>query len=283
MLGIPFYNETIKQAVAVFGSLFNNIVVRRRDGKVIPVPIAYGPRSKWLEAQKGLQREEELFEKLLPRLSYELVAMSYDPTRKLTNAQRFSGIHTTGKSIRQSIPTPVPYDLDFSLYLQTKNLNDGWQVVEQILPFFTPSYTVKVRHFPNDHDSETPLMTNTYDMPFTLQGITWADDWTGEIEERRDVEWTLEFNTKVWLSGPAAATSVIYDSRALITTPPAGETIDSMTRLSAQEGTEVGYVALDSEVVVYENDIKLSPNIINTIDSDGNIVKVIRAIDELEI
>ena len=279
MLGIATYNQTIKQATAVFGSLFNNIVVRRRDGKVLPVPIAYGPRSKWLEAQKGLDPQEEMFEKLLPRMSYELVSMNYDINRKLTNSQKLVGEHTTGKNITQRISSPVPYNLDFSLYLETKNLNDGWQIVEQILPFFTPAYTVRVRHFPDDNDSDTPIMVNEYDMPFTLTAITWADDWTGEIADRRSVEWTLEFNTKVWFAGPAPKTSIILDSRAIIAAP-VGE-IKSATRTTAQTGEEVGYVALDSEVAMFENDSDISPNIINTLDSDGNIVKIIRNVEVL--
>jgi len=73
VIGIPYYNQTIRNTVAVFGSLFNNIVIKRKDGKILPVPIAYGPRDKWLEAQKGLKQEEEMFEKLLPRMSYEVV------------------------------------------------------------------------------------------------------------------------------------------------------------------------------------------------------------------
>ena len=85
MLGTQFYHETVKTATAVFGSLFNNIVIKRRDGKLVPVPIAYGPRQKWLEAQKGLQPTEEMFERLLPRMSYQFVAMVYDQNRKLNN------------------------------------------------------------------------------------------------------------------------------------------------------------------------------------------------------
>lgn len=282
MIGIPYYNETIKQAVAVFGSLFNNIVIRRRDGKVLPVPIAYGPRSKWLEAQKALDREEEMFEKLLPRMSYEVVAMNYDQMRKLTNSQKVTGIHNTDKKIQQRISAPVPYNLDFSLYIQTKNLNDGWQIIEQILPFFTPAYTVKVRHFPVDHDSDTPIMVNEYDMPFILLATTWADDWTGDIADRRTIEWTLEFQTKIWLSGPTASTSVIYDSRAILSVPPAGVELRTMTRTSKQIGIEFGHIALsDSETPIYETGDFISPNIINTTDSDGNIVKVIRDINEL--
>ena len=169
------------------------------------------------------------------------------------------------------------------MYLQTKNLNDGWQIIEQILPFFTPSYTVKVRHFPNDHDSDTPIMENTYDMPITLQGVTWADDWTGDVEARRDVEWTLEFNTKIWLAGPAAETSIIYDSRAIISTPLDNDTdLATMTRASDQIGTEVGHVAVpEGDQPSYINDTDPSPNIINTTDSDGNIIKIIRSIDTI--
>jgi hypothetical protein len=282
MHGYPFYNETIKQAVAVFGSLFNNITIRRRDGKVLPVPIAYGPRSKWLEAQKGLDKEEEMFEKLLPRMSYEVVAMNYDQMRKLTNAQKITGVNnSSNQDVRQRISSPVPYNLDFSLYVQTKNLNDGWQIIEQILPFFTPAYTVRVRNFPADRDSDTPIMENAYDIPFTLLAVTWADDWTGDISDRRTIEWTLEFQTKVWMTGPAATTSVIYDSRAILSTPPNGVDIHTMTRASDQTGIEVGYAALDSEQPVFENNDFISPNIINTTDSDGNIVKIIRAIDEI--
>jgi len=280
MLGISNYNQTIKQATAVFGSLFNNITVRRRDGKVLPVPIAYGPRSKWLEAQKAMNPDEEMFEKLLPRMSYELVAMSYDINRKLTNKQKMIGEHGTGKNIRQRISSPVPYNLDFTLYIETKNLNDGWQIIEQILPYFTPAYTVRVRHFPDDNDSETPIMTNEYDMPFVLNAVTWADDWTGEIADRRSVEWTLEFQTKIWFAGPAPSTSIILDSRAIVGVP-VGDVAAASRGITDQVGKEVGYAALDSEQPVFENDSDLSPNIINTFDSDDNIVRIIREIREI--
>jgi len=219
MIGQHFYNESIKTAVAVFGSLFNNIVLKRRDGKFLPVPISYGPRVKWLEAQKQFKREEEMFEKLLPRISYEIVAMNYDVDRKITNKQT---VIRTPDSIgipRQRVHSPTPYNLDFTMYITTKNLNDGWQIVEQILPFFTPAYTVKVRNFPMDADSDTPVPTNTYDMPFILTAATWADDWTGDIGDRRIVEWNLEFTSKIWLYGPATTTNIIYDSRAIIGIP----------------------------------------------------------------
>ncbi len=219
MIGQHFYNETIKTAVSVFGSLFNNIVLKRRDGKFLPVPISYGPRTKWIEAQKQFKREEEMFEKLLPRMSYEIVAMVYDQDRKITNKQTIIRTPDSLSLPRQRVHAPTPYNLDFTLYLTTKNLNDGWQIMEQILPFFTPAYTVRVRNFPFDNDSDTPMPTNAYDMPFILTAATWADDWTGDIGDRRIVEWTLEFTAKVFFFGPAVTTNIIYDSRALISMP----------------------------------------------------------------
>ena len=268
--------------MAVFGSLFNNISIRRRDGKVIPVPIAYGPRTKWMEAHKTFDKDEAMFEKLLPRMSYEVVAMNYDQMRKIGNAQKIIGIPGEATDRTQRMSAPIPYNLDFSLYIQTKNLNDGWQIIEQILPFFTPSYTVRVRHYPVDFDSDTPIMVNEYDMPFTLLATTWSDDWTGDIDARRTIEWQLEFQTKIWMSGPANTTSVIYDSRAILASPAPGVDVNSMNRQSEQVGVEVGYAAInDSETPMFENDSDISPNIINTTDSDGNVVKIIRDVEEL--
>jgi hypothetical protein len=250
-------------------------VIQRRDGKYIPVPISYGPRDKWLEAQKQFEKDEEMFEKMLPRMSYEIVAMNYDQTRKITNKQTVVGHHETGKKIYQRVAAPVPYNLDFTLYIQTKNLNDGWAIIEQILPFFTPSYTVKVRHFPHDFDSDTPIMQNEYDMPFTLLATAWADDWTGDIESRRTIEWNLEFQTKIFLSAPVVGNSkVIFDSRGIISIPSDDQMVDTMNRGSNQAGIETGWAALDSEVPTFDCDSTLSPNVINIIDSDtGNTDK----------
>jgi len=291
VLGIPFYNETIKQAVTVFGSLFNNIVIRRKDGTLVPVPISYGPRDKWLEAQKALEPDNEMFEKMLPRISYEVVAMNYDMQRKLTNKQQILGTNYGENQAVQRVSAPVPYNLDFSLYIQTKNLNDGWQIVEQILPFFTPAYTVRVRHYPQDYDSDTPIMQNEYDIPFVLNAVTWVDDWTGDIGDRRMVEWQLEFNTKIWMAGPTAADlhgrgcdtgrgKVILDSRAMLVNVPQTEGLTDLLRgdsdIMNYAADEVGYANIDGEPVVFTDPKEYSPDIINTIDSDGQIVKIIR-------
>ena len=185
-------------------------------------------------------------------MSYEMVALTYDPNRKLTNKQIVQSIDNDEKQ-RQRTVAPVPYNLDFTLYIQTKNLNDGWQIVEQILPFFSPSYTVKVRHFPLDDDNTNQQPTNSYDMPFTLTNLTWTDDYIGDIEERRLIEWQLEFNTKVYMYGPVDPYSIIRDSRIIVATPPPGGSIYDLDRWSHQEGTEVGWVIADSEFAEVTN------------------------------
>lgn len=278
MIGIHYNYSQIKTVVAVFGSLFNNIVIKRRDGKVLPVPLAYGPRDKWLEAQKAFNKEEEMFEKLLPRMSYEMVSMSYDAERKLTNKQTMLRSPDLLNKPRQKIPVPVPYNIDFTLYIQTKNLNDGWQIVEQILPFFTPAYTVKVKHFPADGDPKIPVPENAFDMPITLNNCAWADDWTGDIGDRRMVEWTLDFSVKTHIFGPVPQTSIILDSRTITAFSPESKELNEMNRGSKQIGSEAGYANIDSEIVSFRDD-SLSPNITNLFDSDGNVVKIIRYID----
>lgn len=276
MLGTHFYNESIKTSVAVFGSLFNNIVIKRRDGKMLPVPISYGPRQKWLDAQKQFKPTEEMFEKLLPRMSYEIVAMNYDSSRKLTNKQTMLRTPDGLNDPRQRINVPVPYNLDFTMNVTAKTLNDGWQILEQILPFFTPAYTVKVRHFPEDQSPLTPTPTNAFDQTFTLLAVMWADDYTGDLGDRRFVEWTLEFQTKIWMHGPVASTTVIYDSRAIVSVPPSGVPISKMNRASSQDGIETGYAQqIDSETI-FNNDSDRSPTILNLSDSDGNIIKIVR-------
>lgn len=258
MIGIQFYHETIRTAVAVFGSLFNNLVIKRRDGKVVPVPIAYGPRVKWLDAQGQLNQSVESFENLLPRMSYELTGMAYDTNRKLNNKQTVVGISPLlgGRSPR--VNAPVPYNLNFSLYLQTKNLNDGWQIVEQILPFFQPAYTVRVRNFPDPDQFGGDMAAggfmqplNEFDMPVTLSDVSWDDNYQGEIQERRDVQWELKFETKVNLWGPIVPTTIIYDARATLNIP-SGTDIQSAPQLANIRA--VGYYNQDPKRTLTIND-----------------------------
>jgi hypothetical protein len=276
-----FYYEHIKTSVAVFGSLFNDMVIKRKDGKVIPVPISYGPRDKLLEGHKINKATEEAIDRILPRMSYELMSMNYDAERKLTNKMVQHRTPDTLDKPRQTTKVPVPYNLDFNMYIVTKNLNDGWQLIEQILPFFRPSYNVRVKLFPDDTNKDTPQSNMYFDMPITLQSMTWADDYQGSMVEKRIVEWSLEFQAKINLYGPISSTKVILDSRVMVGVPGDGIEISEARRDTLGSGVEVGYANLESgTTAIFQNDSEPMSPITNLFDSDGTVVRIVRPLPD---
>ena len=144
MFGTYFYHQTSRKMVVAFGTLFNNIEVRRTDSadavtEVIKIPLSYGPKDKMLIR---ISQDPNLNPKValtVPRMGFELTAMSYDGARKLNTMGRNVKAGTTGLKKQFN---PVPYNWDFSLYVFVKNAEDGTQILEQILPFFTPDFTV---------------------------------------------------------------------------------------------------------------------------------------------
>ena len=148
MVGHQYYNQVIRRYMVMFGTLFNDIVVQRFNQagvriQAIKVPIAYGPKEKFLarvEQNPDLQKKSSVS---LPRIGFEMVGMQYMPERKLSNTQRrvqVSGTAGSNKSVK-SVFTPVPYDFNFNLSILVKNADDGVQILEQTLPFFTPDRT----------------------------------------------------------------------------------------------------------------------------------------------
>ena len=183
-------------SVAAFGSLFDNITVVRKgsNGNVIntvKVPLSYGPRRSFLERIEQMSLGEANERKIaikLPRLSFELLAINYDPARQIpkTNATRITD--TESEAFR--IYTRVPFNLQFQVNAYAKSQDDALQIVEQIIPYFDPQYTVTV----------TPLSdfpTIKEDNPIRLDGIVFSDDYEGAIEARRTIVYTLDFEMKV--------------------------------------------------------------------------------------
>ena len=158
MLGQQFYHETMRNVIVAFGTLFNNIhLVRKNNSGVITqtmkVPLAYGPRQKWLtrlDADASLDSKVAI---TLPRLGFEIQNLSYDPTRKLNRVQRFKKVKSSSTNANKldSQYMPVPYNLGFELYILSKNSDDALQIVEQILPFFQPDYTLTINDMPDIH------------------------------------------------------------------------------------------------------------------------------------
>jgi len=200
-----FYHEHIKRAVAVFGTLFNNMSVVRKDGSgnvlsTIKVPLAYGPRQKFLariQDQKYLSDPKLAIR--LPRMSFEIVSITYDTNTKMQKGIK-RVLPSSDPTQRQSILNPVGYRMGLQLNIMTKNQDHALQLLEQILPFFQPEYSVTVKEVNNNFKS---------DMPFVLQSVTMTDDYEGDYLSRRAIIYTLEFETRVRFYGPLSNQGII--------------------------------------------------------------------------
>ena len=202
------YHATIRKIVAVFGTLFNNISVVRKDstGKVVNitrVPLAYGPKQKFiarLDEQPDLDNAKIAMK--LPRMSFEIISMTYDATTKINRNNTISFTDTSGTGLtKKSVRTYAPYRIGFQLSVIAKNQDDALQVVEQILPYFQPEFTVTVK----DLDS-LDLKT---DVPFVLTGVQLSDDYEGDFQTRRSLIYTLDFETRVRFYGPVSDRGII--------------------------------------------------------------------------
>jgi len=206
MFGHQYYHQVIRKYVIMFGNLFNDIVVQRynKDGdriQAIAVPIAYGPREKFLariNANPDLADDVAL---QLPRMSFEMTGMTYAPQRKLNRLQTTVSSGSAANNLRTNFSS-APYDIDFSLSCYVKNADDGVQIIENILPFFTPEFTATMRVVP-----EMPDLL--IDVPVVLQSVSMEDTYEGDFETRRAVVWNLNFLVKGHVFGPVQTKGII--------------------------------------------------------------------------
>ena len=192
MLGNTFYHETMRKCVIGFGTLFNDIHITRKDssGNVtqsMKVPLAYGAKQKFLAR---LTEDPNLTKSVaitLPRVGFEIGQISYDASRKLNKIQKVKKAGTAGNKVDTQY-MPVPYNMDFELYCMSKNSDDALQIVEQILPYFQPDYTVTINAIPE--------MGIKRDVPITLNSVNYEDTYDGSFTTRRAVNYTLGFTAK---------------------------------------------------------------------------------------
>ena len=205
MLGTTFYHETIRKCVVGFGTLFNDIHITRKDSsgnvaQAMKVPLAYGPKQKFLVRLREDPNITKSVAITLPRIGFEIGTIAYDPTRKLNKIQKVKKPGTAGNKV-DSQYMPVPYNIDFELYAMSKNSDDALQIVEQILPYFQPEYTITI--------NDIVQMNNKRDVPIILTGITYEDNYEGDFAERRAIIYTLSFTAKAYLYGPVTSGQVI--------------------------------------------------------------------------
>jgi hypothetical protein len=201
MLGTYYYHEIIKKTIIGFGTLFNNIYIKHKDKNndildEIKVGIAYGPIQKFLAK---IQQQAELNKSIsitLPRMSFEMTSIQYDSTRKSGVTQTFKA--SDGQNLKK-VFMPIPYNIGFELNILTKLNDDALQIVEQILPYFQPSFTITINLISSIGEKK--------DIPIVLDSIDFQDDYEGDFSTRRSLIYTLRFTAKTYLFGPIEDTT----------------------------------------------------------------------------
>ena len=204
MFGRYYYHQIFRKSIISFGTLFNNIVIKRKNEtgnlESLKVPVAYGPTQKFLAmiaAEPIPARQTTQIS--LPRMSFEIRGLSYDGSRKLVPTQFAksrpqSGTDESGKPVQYSQFMPVPYNLDVELSIISKTQDDGLQILEQILPNFHPSVNVSIEVIDETHEER--------DISIVLNGVDYTDEYEGDFSQRRTLIWTLNFTVKTYLFGP---------------------------------------------------------------------------------
>jgi len=201
MLGTYFYHEILRKTIVAFGTLFNDINIQHddRQGGTISetkVPLIYGPKQKFLAK---LEQQAELSKAVaitLPRMSFEMSGMSYDPSRKGSITRTFKAIDTKDNTKAKKVYLPVPYNIGFELNVMTKLNDDALQIVEQILPFFQPAFNVTI--------DLVQSIGEKRDIPVVLENISFSDEYEGDFSTRRVLMYTFQFSAKTYLFGPVA-------------------------------------------------------------------------------
>tara|TARA_B100001093_G_scaffold292434_1_gene279147 strand:- start:1474 stop:2322 length:849 start_codon:yes stop_codon:yes gene_type:complete len=203
MLGTYYYHEIMRKTIVAFGTLFNQINIRHDDASGntysdLKVPLAYGPSQKFLAR---LEQQEDLNKPIqitLPRMSFEMNNIQYDSTRKTGITQTFKAVDKTTSAVKK-VFMPVPYNIGFELNILSKLNDDALQIVEQILPYFQPSFNVTIDLISSIGEKR--------DVPIVLDSISFQDDYEGDFSTRRALIYTLRFTAKTYLFGPVADSS----------------------------------------------------------------------------
>ena len=201
MLGKYYYHQIIRKTIVSFGTLFNEIYIKHKnnDDDIISdmrVPLGYGPTQKFLAK---IQQQEQLNKPVaitLPRMSFEMTSIQYDATRKAGVTQTFKA--SDGTNLKK-VFMPVPYNIGFELNILTKLNDDALQIVEQILPYFQPSFNLTVDLIDSIGEKR--------DIPIVLDSVSFQDDYEGDFSTRRSLIYTLQFTAKTYLFGPIADTT----------------------------------------------------------------------------
>jgi hypothetical protein len=272
MFGRTWNHDSLRKYIIVFGTVFNDIYINRLSNagevlQTLKVPLTYGPKDKVLSRLEQNPKMDNQVGIILPRISFEMTTMEYDPTRKLNTLNKLtkqSANAGTDDEVKYQYQ-PVPYDMQFEMNILVKNAEDGTRIVEQIVPYFTPDFTVSV--------NLVPEVDGPRDIPIILNSITSQDEYEGSFEQRRALIWTLSFTMKGYLYGPTKKSKLIKLAETTFRLPEdveAGNTDNTANTIvvASRPGlTANGQPTTNTALSISYEDIKSTDNysIINTI------------------
>jgi hypothetical protein len=245
MLGTTYYHETIRKYVAVFGTLFNDINIQRRNSsgvitEQIKVPIEYSAKDKMLLHIRKMSTTDASVMTTLPRMGFVLTGVTYDGTRKLnTLGQVFAANTAASTSSLMKQYNPVPYNFDFELTAAVDNAEDGAQIFEQIVPFFTPEFTVSVNLIPS--------MNIKPDVTIILNSTTTEDSYEGDFTTRREIIWSFSFQLKGYIYPDIKSGSVTKSVIVNLRMPAEEAEIPEYIVLEDSTDFSVNYLLLNAD------------------------------------
>jgi hypothetical protein len=275
MFGSTWYYGTLRKYIILFGTLFNNVYINRQlnSGQLaqtIKVPLTYSPKEKMLARLKGDPNLNRPVAMSLPVMSFEILGMEYDPTRKLNTINKFVNTKNTDKSQQKFQYNPVPYNIQFNLNIMVKNAEDGNRILEQILPYFTPEWTATVNLVPD--------MGIKLDVPIILNSVDMQDSYEGDFGERRAMVWTLSFILKGYIFGPTKKQKVIKFANTNLYISAANNIADDLGNITYSESIKIkpgllanGSPTSNSSLSVATDEITLEDNYGFIIDFDRGI------------
>jgi hypothetical protein len=275
-----FYHEILRNTVVAFGSLFNNITIKHKNNSgdissVIKVPLAYGPTQKFLARIQQSPDLNKPVQITLPRMSFEFTGLTYDSARKATTTQTFTAKSVEdGKEVKKTY-LPVPYNMQFELSIMSKLNDDALQIVEQILPYFQPAYTMTVEL--------VDIINEKRDIPVILENITMQDDYEGDFTTRRVLIYTLRFTAKTYLFGPVISATKDIIKKTTIGYI-AGDSVTSPTREIVYSTTPRAIKNYTGTVLTnLTQDISISDTLITVNDASSILINTYLDIEGEEI
>ena len=289
MLGTYSYHEIFRKTIVAFGTLFNNIELRRSD-EVMKVPLAYGPKQKFLaRLDQNPDPTNKRVQITLPRISFEINSITYDATRKVSPTQKIKIASTS--STNKNVFMPVPYNIGFELGIITKNQEDGLQILEQILPNFQPHFNLSVKLLTSVNEIK--------DVPVVLTNVEYEDDYEGDFSSRRAIIYTLQFTAKTYLYGPVTDGKIIkkavtdYYTDTNVTRAPRQvrytatptslvdrDGVVVTTLSSATDNNDNIITVADASSIAKFDNIYIDTELLRVSKKDGNALTVVRGFEE---